>query len=377
MLKARRASLTAGLLLAIVLVSPTGAAQPAPIYVAMAAPLTGDNAEYGQRVKEGIDLAFHEINKAGGVLGRRLELVVGDDKGDPKEAVALAEKLVLDKRLVAVLGHFFSSCTLATAPIYNRNRMVQFAIASTNPKVAQAGMWTFRINVGDDYQAQQLAEWTVQVFKKTRIGILWDNTEYGKGFSTVFRATVAKVGGKIVASETFVSGQDKDFSVFLTKIRNAGPDVLALVSYYSDAAQIALQARKLGITLLIVGGDGIYSPEAVKIAGKAFEGVIFPSHFVPTSADPKVQQFTRSYRTTYGKDPDQFAPYAYDAAHVLAIAIRRAGSTDRAAIRTALQGIRDYRGVTGLTDLSNRVVTGKRLPIVTIRNGQVVLYSRP
>ncbi|MDR7544480.1 MAG: ABC transporter substrate-binding protein [Armatimonadota bacterium] len=363
-----------GILLALALVTPPLAAQPQPIYVGMAAPMTGDNAEYGQRVKEGIDLAFEEINRAGGVLGRPLRLVVGDDKGDPKEAVAVAEKMVLDKRLVAMLGHFFSSATIATAPIYNRAGMVQFAIASTNPKVAKAGPWTFRINVGDDFQARQLAEWTVTRFKKSRVGILWDNTEYGKGFAQVFRDTVAEFGGKIVASETFVSGQDKDFSVFLTKIRNANPEVLALASYYSDAALIALQARKLGYTMPIIGGDGIYSPEAVKIAGQAFEGVIFPSHFVPTSTDPKVQAFLKAYRARYNKDPDQFAPYAYDAAYVLALAIKRSGKADRAAIRDALQAIRDYRGVTGLTDLSQRVVTGKRLPIVTIQGGQVVLY---
>lgn len=344
------------------------------IKLAMAAPLTGDYANFGLSDIEGMQLAVEEINASGGVLGKKIELVKGDDKGDPKEAVSIAQKFVNDKDIVAVLGHFFSGCTLAAAPIYQKAGIPTLAVASTNPKVPQVGNYIFRINVGDNYQGAQLAEWLYNKKGKKNVAIVYDNNDYGKGVTDAFRGKFQALGGKIVDIETYVGGQDKDFSVIITKIKQAKPEALVIVGYYSDAALFIDQAKRQGLDVLIVGSDSIYSDDFMKIGGKSVEGVYTVGYFHASDPRPKAQEFVKKYKEKYNKIPDAWAPYAYDAVYVMVDAIRRAGTTDRAKVRDALAQTKGFEGASGITTFNeNREPAGKDLIILKVQDGKFVV----
>jgi branched-chain amino acid transport system substrate-binding protein len=347
---------------------------PATIKLAMAAPLTGDYANFGLSDIEGMQLAVDEINAKGGVLGKKIELIRGDDKGDSKEAVSVAQKFVNDKDLVAVLGHFFSGCSLAAGPIYQKAGIPMLAVASTNPKVPLTGDYVFRINVGDNYQGSQLAEWLYTKKGKKSIAVVYDNNDYGKGVYDAFRGKLEQLGGKIVDTETYVGGQDKDFSVIITKAKQAKPEALVIAGYYSDAALLVTQAKRLGLDVMTVGSDSIYSDDFTKIGGKAVEGVYTVGYFHASDPRPKAQEFVRKYKEKYNKVPDAWAPYAYDAVYVIADAITRAGSVDRGKVRNALAQTKGFEGASGVTTFNeNREPAGKDLIVLKVKDGSFVV----
>ena len=227
------------------------------IKIGVASPYTGDYAQFGDYTKDGVELAVEEINKAGGVLGKPIQIVYGDDKGDSKEAVSVAQKFASDKGIVGIIGHFFSGATLAAGPIYQQNEIPTIAVASTNPDVADIGDYVFRINVGDNYQGSQLA----QLLKDkgyNKVSVIYDNSDYGKGVSDVFTQSFTEIGGEVLLNESYLGGQDKDFSLILTKVKNTDTEVIILVSYYTEASLIIQQARNIGIDVPFYASDSLY-----------------------------------------------------------------------------------------------------------------------
>lgn len=343
------------------------------IKLAMVAPMTGDYAQFGQSAREGIEMAIGEINAKGGVLGRQIELVIGDDKGDSKEAVSVAQQLLARGDITGILGHFFSGATLAAGPIYQREAMPTVAMASTNPKVAQIGNYVFRVNVGDNYQGTQLGDWLVTRHGLKRVAVIYDNSDYGSGVSLVLSDRVKALGGEIVATETYVGGQDRDFSTQLTKIKAANPETLVMASYYSEAALIVQQAKRLGLNVLTVGTDSIYSDDFTKLGGQDVEGVYTVSYFHNSDPRPEAQAFVKAYQAKYGELPDSWAPYAYDAAYIMTEAIDKASSTDGAGIRDALAQT-NHTGATGVTTFQDgQEPAGKDLLILQVKDGSFQL----
>lgn len=347
------------------------------IKLGVAAPFTGDYTQYGEYVKEGLELAKDEINNNGGVLGKKIELIYSDDKGDPKEAVSVAQKFASDGSITGILGHFFSGCTLAAGPIYQQNGIPTIAMASTNPDVAKIGDYVFRINVGDNYQGSQLAKQLYEKDKIRRVAVIYDNNDYGKGVTSVFIKTFKELGGEITAEESYIGGQDKDFSAIVTKIKASNPEAIMMASIYSEGALIVQQSRNIGLNVPFVCTDSMYTSDFIKLGGKAVEGVRVVAYFHPSDPRPAAQKFVKAYKEKYNKEANSWSPFAYDALYTMADAIKRAGSLDRQAIRKAISETKDLQGATGITTFVNkREPEGKDLITLKVENGEYVVDTK-
>lgn len=343
------------------------------IKIGVASPYTGDYAQFGDYTRDGVELAVEEINKAGGVLGKPIEIVYGDDKGDSKEAVSVAQKFASDKNIVGIVGHFFSGATLAAGPIYQQNEIPTIAVASTNPDVANIGDYVFRINVGDNYQGSQLAE-LLKAKGYNKVSVIYDNSDYGKGVSDVFSNSFKELGGEVLFNETYLGGQDKDFSLILTKIKNSDTEAIVLVSYYTEASLIIQQARNLGIEAPFYASDSLYTDDFLTLAGSAANGTHVVCYFHESDPSEAAQEFVKKFEGKYNKKVDSWSPYAYDAMHVMADAINRAGTTDGPAVRDAIASTADFQGATGITNFKGaREPVGKDLIILVVKDGQYVV----
>ncbi|NPV69830.1 MAG: ABC transporter substrate-binding protein [Firmicutes bacterium] len=352
-----------------------GSSSSGDIRVILAAPMTGNSAQWGESLKDGARMAVDEINAAGGVLGRKIALDFADDKGDPKEAVNVAQKIATDKDVVAVVGHFFTSCTMAASPVYQKAGIPEIAIASTHPDATKAGDFIFRVNVTNTHQGSGLVKWLLAKGKK-KIAIIYVNDDYGKGISEIAAKTVKDGGGEVVYTGTVAPSGEQDFTVLLTNVKNANPDALALFVFYANGAQLAIQAKKLGLSCMIAAADGVYSPDFVKIAGPAAEGAYVATWFHPSSKDPGTKAFIDGFKNKYNKDSDGWAPYAYDAVKILAEAIKKAGKADRKAVRDQLAQIKGFKGATGDTTFTAERVpdaAAKKLLITVVKEGKFVL----
>lgn len=340
------------------------------IKIGVASPFTGDYAQFGQYTKDGVELAVEEINAAGGVLGKKIEIVYGDDKGDSKEAVSVAQKFASDSSIVGVVGHFFSGATLAAGPIYQQNGIPAIAMASTNPDVANIGDYVYRINVGDNYQGSQLAGlMDYKGYKK--VSVIYDNSDYGKGVSDVFTKSFKELGGEVVVNESYLGGQDKDFSLILTKVKNSGSEAIILASYYSEAALIIQQSRNLGIDVPFYASDSLYTDDFIKLAGADANGTHVVAYFHESDPSEAAQEFIKKFEAKYNKKVDSWSPYCYDAMYVMADAIKRAGSTDKAKIKEAIASTSGFKGATGVTSFKDaREPLGKDLIVLIVEDGE-------
>jgi branched-chain amino acid transport system substrate-binding protein len=324
------------------------------IKIATAGPITGDDAIWGVQVYQGVEMAVEDINAKGGLLGRKIELVKFDDKGESKEAASVAQRIVNEQDVVAVIGHVFSSCSLAAGPIYSRGKVPMVAVASTNPKVPAAGNYVFRINLSDASAGSEMAKYTVQKLKARRVAVIMGQSDYCQGVFNAFEAKAKELGASIVIQQKFVPGQDKDFNVILTSVKAANPDMILVDAYASDAALITQQARALGIQTTIQIPDGAADPDFIKLAGKAAEGVVAFSYFNPSIKDPRIQGLMKKYQAKYNHEILTYVPYAYDAMTAVAEAVRMAGKADRASVYSALPKVNYSNGMTGPISFLNR-----------------------
>ncbi|MBC7319962.1 ABC transporter substrate-binding protein [bacterium] len=324
------------------------------IKVGLITPLTGPIATFGQSVEKGVRMAVDEINAKGGVLGMKIELFVEDNQAKAEESANIARKFIEQNKVVAILGPVISSNTLAAAPIAQQSKVPLLSPTATNPRVTQVGNYIFRACFVDDFQGTVMAR-----FARTGLGkrlntaaILYEKTsDYSIGLAKYFKETFISLGGKIVAEESFSSG-DQDFSAQLTKIKGKNPDVLYVPSYYDTAGLIIKQARELGINVPILGGDGFDSPQLAELAGKEnLKNCYFSGHFFAGSKSPEVRTFVANYKKRYNAVPDMLAALGYDAVYMLADAIKRAGKVDRDAIRDALANTKNLKLVTGTITL--------------------------
>jgi branched-chain amino acid transport system substrate-binding protein len=336
------------------------------------ASLTGKEATFGNSSHRGTLLAIKEINAAGGVLGKPLELVFEDNRSLSGESATIAKKLITRDRVVALLGEVASGRSLEVAPIAQQYKVPMISPSSTNPQVTRTGDYVFRVCFTDPFQGRLLANFARNSLKAQKVAILSDVSQaYSVGLAQFFREPWLAGGGTIVADEKYTGGE-KDFRAQLTTVKAANPDAILVPGYYTDVGLIVAQARQLGITVPLFGGDGWEAPELIEIAGaQALEGTYYSTHFSPESTDPRVQRFVAAYKAEYGGQvPDAMAALGYDAVQVLADAIRRAGTTEGAALRDAIAATRDFPGVTGITTLDENRDASKPAVIITVRNGR-------
>ncbi len=346
------------------------------IKIGLVTPLTGDVATFGQSTKNAVMIALDEVNKEGGVLGKKIEVVVEDDRNDPKETANIVRKFIDKDKVTAIIGSLTSKCTLAGAPVANSSKIPMVSSSSTNPKVTQVGPYIFRVCFIDDFQGQVMAQFALEELKAKKAAVLYDvGNDYSKGLAEFFEKSFKEGGGQVVAMETYTVN-DNDFKAQLTKIQGQNPEVIFLPDYYQKVALIANQARSLGIKATFLGGDGWDSPELVKLAGKNIEGGYFSNHYSKDDPDPAVKEFISKYQAKYNAVPDALAALGYDAFRFLVEGIKKAGSADPEKIKDALTNMGEYSGVTGRFTLNENRDPIKSAVVLQIKNGQQVFVKR-
>jgi branched-chain amino acid transport system substrate-binding protein len=347
-----------------------------PILIGVSGPLTGQNAQYGAQWKKGFDLALDEINAQGGVDGRPLQYQFEDSQSDPKQAVAVAQKFVNDPRIVIELGDFASPASMAASPIYERAGLVQFGFTNSHPDFTKGGeyMWSNSISQSDN--APILADYAVTNLGLKRLAVLHLNTDWGRTTTDLFVQAAEERGAEVVAVEGYLA-EEKDFRSTLTRVRDANPDGLILVSYYADGALITQQVRATGLDLPIVASGSIYSPKFLELAGESGEGVFTTTNFFPEEQRPEVQKFVSSFQAKYGEEPDSFAAGAYDTMILVYHVIKQAGP-DREAIRDTLATIKDVPSViygSVQFDPETRRISGPRNINLIVKDGKFAVWD--
>jgi len=298
------------------------------VRIGAAGPMTGDQSKMGIDLRNSVELAVAEWNQRGGVLGKKIEVLAGDDQADPKQAVSVANKFI-NQKAVAVVGHWNSSCSIPTAKYYSDANMVMISPATTNPQFTLQGFKkVFRVCGTDDQQGRIAASFALTSLRPKKVAIIHDKTAYGQGLADFFQKALGN-GAEIVYYGGIVQ-RDPDYKAVLTAIKEKKPDVYFFGGIYPEAGRLVRQAKEVGLTIPMITGDGVYDPTFVNISGKAADGT-----YVTFGKDPAglttARSFNEKYKKIYG-EPGPYSIYAYDAANIILTAIKETGSTDGARV---------------------------------------------
>lgn len=333
--------------------------------------LTGSEATFGISSSNGLKLAVEELNNSGGLLGKKIKLITYDDQGKPSEAQTVVQKLINKDRVIAVIGEVASSRSKSGAQICQQSKIPMVTPASTNPEVTAIGNYIFRVCFIDPFQATVMSKFALNSLKVKRVAVLQDSKNaYSTGLSKFFQAQFVKMGGEIVEVQSYFAG-DKDFKAQLTAIKSKNPDAVFIPGYYTDVGLIAIQAREIGISQPLFGGDGWESEKLTEgKAADALEGCYFSTHVSTEDPSPAIQNFIKKYKEKYDMMPDAMSFLAYDAGLILFDAIKRAGSTDPEKIKDELAKTKDFKGVTGTITINEQRDAVKPAVILEIRGGK-------
>ncbi|MGA2141411.1 MAG: ABC transporter substrate-binding protein [Brevinematales bacterium] len=334
--------------------------------------ITGSVATFGTSCANAARLFFDKINSSGGLLGKKVELIIADNKSDPSESASAVKMLIAQDKVAALLGPVISRNSLTAAPIAQDAGYIMITPTATNPDVTKTGKYIFRACFIDDFQGTVMANFALKNLRVKTAAVFLDNAnDYSKGLAKFFKESFIKGGGKIVSEEAFIAG-DKDFRTQLTKIRMKKPDIIYIPAYYQEDGLIAKQARELSIATPILGGDGWDSDELIKIAGAgSLNGIYFSNHYSTESVNPVAVDFIKAYRQRYGSRPDALAALSYDSALILSEAIKAAGSTETEKIREALVKLK-VSGVTGRISFDENRNPVKSAVVIELVNGSQV-----
>ncbi len=331
--------------------------------------LTGSTANFGISSVNGIKMAAEEVNGAGGINGKQIELLVQDDRSDASEAATIVTKFVNQDQVHAILGEVASSRSIAAAPIAQNAKIPMLTPSSTNPEVTKKGDFIFRSCFIDPVQGAAIAQFAAKTLGAKNAAIMVDRkNDYSTGLEEVINDVFTRMGGKMVATQSYQEG-DQDFNAQLTSLKGSNPEVIFVPGYYNDVGLIAKQARDKGITVPLIGGDGWDSTQLYAIGGTALNGSYFTNHYSPYDTDPKVKKFVDDYKAKYGSIPDALAATAYDAAHIMFDAIKRSSSLDGPAIRDALAATNAFPGVTGTVTFNKNRDAVKPIVMIEIKDG--------
>jgi len=332
--------------------------------------LTGSEATFGISARNGIELALKEANAAGGVKGKKLDVRVYDSQGRPEEGAQAATRLISQDKVVLILGEAASSVSMAMADKAQAAGVPMITPTSTNPAVTKRGNFIFRVCFIDPFQGFVMAKFSRENLKLNRVAVMQDNkSAYSVGLTDVFSRKFSEMGGAIVANESYSKG-DTDFRAQLTAIKKTKPDGVFVPGYYTDVGIIARQARELGLTVPLLGGDGWESDKLFELGGDALEGSYFSNHYAVDNPDPLLKEFIAKYQAAYGSVPDSVAALAYDAARVAVDALKRAPDLSGPAIRDAIAATKDFPGVAGTINLDENRDAVKQAVILKVEGGK-------
>ena len=357
--------------------APLVAAETAgePVTLGVSGPLTGPNAQYGAQWKKGFDLALSEVDAAGGIKGHPLTYQFEDSQSDPRQAVAIAQKFVSDPKIVVEGGDFSSTASMAASPIYQRAGLVQFGFTNSHPNFTKGGDYMWSNSLAQTDETPRLAKYAASLGLK-RVAVLHLNTDWGRTSEKIFLDTAKTLGLEVVASEGY-QPDEQDFRSTLVRVRDAKPDGIVLISYYSDGALIARQVRSVGLKEPIVAIGSVYSPKFIELGGADVEGVYTESTFFPGDSRPEVRNFVDKFKARYNEEPDEFNADAYDTMILLAAVMNKYG-TDRKAIHDGLGEIKDVPSVIfgkATFDPQTRRVAGGVPAYLIVKDGKFVVWD--
>jgi branched-chain amino acid transport system substrate-binding protein len=339
-------------------------------------PITGAIGLYGTACHQGIKLAIDQANSAGGVLGKKIELLTEDNQSQAGQTSTIVRKLIGQDKVVAIIGDLTSSATLEGGPIAQAAKVPMVSPLATNPKVTEIGDFIFRVCFIDEFQGRVMARFALEKLHAKVAAILTDTKQdYSVGLAGFFSKTFTAGGGRILREQTYASG-DTDFRAQLTSIKAAAPEVVFVPGYYPEVSLILKEARQLGLTVPFIGCEAWDSPTLLQVAGKAADGCYFSNQFSAVDPSPVVQQFDNVYREKFGSLPDNFAALGYDAANVVLDAIKRAESANPASIRDALATTKDFPGVSGNITIDAHRNASKPAVILSIKDDTIQYFEK-
>jgi len=334
------------------ILSLTALAYGQDIPVGFFAPITGPAAADGASAKNAVELGLKEVNDAGGISGKKINLIIYDDRMNPQEAVAIANKLIEKDKVIGVVSGSYSAPTRVTAPIFQKAGIPMVAGYAVHPDVTwdprekKPNDFCFRNGFLGEIEGAAAAQFAVKNLKAKKVSLIFMDNDFGRAISSGFADRAEKLGAKVLTKQMYKFPGEKDFRPYLTRIKEGNPDLIFAAGYYNEAASIVRQAKELGVTSKIMGEEGFDSPKFLEIAGPAAEGVVIATNLDRDDPRPLVQNFLKNYRKAYNEDADMVGASSYDAFMILVNAIKKAG-TDPKAIQKALLETKDYNGLTG------------------------------
>ncbi|QEM69683.1 ABC transporter substrate-binding protein [Geobacter sp. FeAm09] len=340
--------------------------------------LTGDVAMFGAPTLAGMKMAAEEINAAGGVNGKKIEIVEADDRGDKQEGASVTQKLISRDNVVAIVGDPTTGITKVAAPIAQKAQVVLLSAGATGTGVVEIGDYIFRDTLLDSVAIPALLDYYAKNLKFKKVAMITsDNNDYSVGMSQLFRDSAKGAGIEIVADEKIKDG-DKDFSGQMTNIKAKKPDILFYSGYYTEGALLMKEARKQGIKVNMFGGDGLFSPEFIKLGGTAVEGSMSYVGFSPEQASPVTAKFIEAFKgKNNGALPGLFDAQGYDAVKLIVAAMTTAKSNDPKVFKDAIAKIKNFEGVSGtITIRNNREPIKSPLCLLEVKGGKYVLKAK-
>lgn len=344
------------------------------IRIGAISPFTGDGANYGKSARTAIDMAVDEINSAGGIRGKKLEVQYEDDKGTPTEAVSAFQKLVSVDKVPAVLGPFYSGNVLACAREANRSQVILLTGSGTSDNIRNAGDYVFRVSPSNDTQAKTVADFAVNKLNLQSAFVIYRNVDYGVTLRDAFDKAYKSMGGTIVGTEA-APPDSTDLRAQLAKAKSTSPAFIFAAVHYTEGGALLRQAKQLGLSSVIIGTDGGYDPQLIKIAGDAANGSYWVTvGWGDATSNPDVAKFKQAYKTRYGDEPGVYSGLYYDATKVLARALATASNIDGPSVQKALAQIHDYAGPTGITNFDAFGDVDKPFAVYRVEDGKFVLF---
>jgi branched-chain amino acid transport system substrate-binding protein len=342
------------------------------IKIGLLAPLTGFAAADGASVKNSVELAVEKVNKEGGLLGKKVELVVYDDRADAKDAVALAQKLIQQDKVAGLVAGSYSMPTRAVAPLFQDEGIPLVAAYAIHPDVTKAGDFNFRNGFLGAVEGRAAAHTAVELLKARKIALLTSDNDFGRTLAEGFNEYMTKFGkgkAEVVIALTYPM-QEKDFKPYLTKIKELNPDVIFSSGYYFQTGPVLKQARELGMKTQIIGEEGADSPKTLEIAGEAAEGFVIVTNLNRDDKRPEVQAYLKEYESRFKIQPDMVGASAYDAFMILCDGIKKAKSTQGKAMRDAIAATQGFNGLTGVITGFKAGEVVKEVQVQQVKNGR-------
>ncbi len=354
------------------LIASCGQSGPQVVKVALVAPLTGDISAHGQGMKRAAQMAVDEANAANLFPQYQLQFAAFDDRGDPKEAVTVANQIISDPTIIGIVGHLNSGCSIPASQVYAKKNVLMITPASTNPKLTQQGLKNvFRLCTTDDVQGPFAANFVVDSLGYKKVAVIHDKTAYGLGLAEQFRTQFESRVEPVLSFDGIDVGE-KDYKALITKIKSTGPEIIYFGGMHPECGLITKQAKELGLAIPVFSGDGVLTPEYITIGGPATEGDLSSMTGLPPEKLPAARKFIDDYARLYPNDDMQpYDPYTYEAVKIILEALKQVG-TNRDSLITTVAGI-NFTGILGessfdeIGDTRNKTIT-----IYRVTNGKFV-----